>query len=181
MRARLALRDAGVSFRLFEVDLKNRPKELYEASPKGTVPVLVLDDGTIIDESLEIVRWALGLTEAQERWLVECDGDFKFNLDRYKYSNRYPGADATSYRDAAKPFLEKLNKELESSEFLFSSKPSTLDWSLGPFIRQFRIADPDWFDAQSWKHLHRWVGWFLNSSELSSVMVKVPPGLQPRC
>jgi len=185
MRARLALSVSGPPCVLREVDLKNRPPELYQASSKGTVPVLVIDDGDVIEESLEIMRWSLRRKDP-ENWLApfekyaeeaaaiiaNCDGYFKFHLDRYKYAQRYENVHPDEHRQQAAQFLEELNQKLTSTSFLFGSNVSMVDMAVLPFVRQFAFADMEWFQAQPWNHLLRWLSEFLDSARFQSIMTK---------
>jgi glutathione S-transferase len=196
IRARLALHLAGlrpgVDLELREVNLKVRPPELLEASPKGTVPVLVLADGRVIDESLEIMRWALQQRDPPEQAAIEAliaenDGPFKHHLDRFKYANRYPGAVAEDHRQAALTILRDWNARLFdhqpdrspiSDGWLLGPEPSLADWALLPFVRQFRLADPSGFEAEpGLETLRPWLGRFLASAELAAVMA---PAWAPR-
>ena len=173
MRARLALRFAGIEVSVQEIELRNRPPELYAVSPKATVPVLVLDDGTVIDESFDIVKWCLPISDEEQSLIAACDGDFKHHLDRYKYATRYPGADELEHRSQGSVFLLRLNTLLENKAYLFDGKSGVAELCLAPFIRQFRIADIDWFDQQPWPELHDWLQRFLASEDFVAIMVKV--------
>ncbi len=185
MRARLALSVSQQSCVLREIDLKNRPDQLYEASPKGTVPVLVFPGGEVLEESLEIMHWALGQQDP-ESWLApfeatadearslleECDGDFKFHLDRYKYAQRYEEVNPENHRSKASSFLHRLNRMLTPNPFLFGLQASMVDMAVAPFVRQFAFADIDWFKAQDWEPLTSWLECFLDSARFRSVMRK---------
>ena len=188
MRARLALAVSGQKVTLREVELKNRPTEIYAVSPKGTVPVLVLDDGTILEESLEIMHWTLGnrdpllwlgTSHAQKKsidlLIQRCDGNFKHNLDRYKYANRYEGVDAEEHRANASDFLFYLQELLLQHKFLLSDQACLADMALAPFVRQFAFADRPWFDAQPWPQLRAWLDAFCASPLFASVMSKYQP------
>ena len=189
MRARMALWIAGIPVELREVKLANKPPELAQASPKATVPVLVLPDGAVIDESLAIMRWALEQNDP-ERWLAgddasildRNDGPFKRALDRYKYPTRYPdeaGGDEDTFRfdhrSHGLAVLEELNTRLADSEELCGSTRTLTDIALFPFIRQFANTDRDWFDAQGLPHLHNWLEAHLASDLFASVMPKFTP------
>ena len=189
MRARLALAVSGVDYELREVSLKNKPAELLAASPKGTVPVLVLSNGEVIDESQDIMRWALGQNDP-DGWLSVSslddmlaliagnDGKFKHALDRYKYPNRYPqesGGDAKAFAlaqrfDAAR-WLAGLDARL-SQGWLLGSQPSLADMATAPFVRQFAHTDAAWFAAQPWPQLQAWLARFEASALFESVMAK---------
>ena len=192
MRARLALAVSGVDYELREVSLKNKPAELLAASPKGTVPVLVLSNGEVIDESQDIMRWALGQNDP-DGWLSVSslddmlaliagnDGKFKHALDRYKYPNRYPqesGGDAKAFAlaqrfDAAR-WLAGLDARL-SQGWLLGSQPSLADMATAPFVRQFAHTDAAWFAAQPWPQLQAWLARFEASALFESVMAKHEP------
>jgi glutathione S-transferase len=158
MRARLALAVSAQAVELREVSLKAKPPELLEASPKGTVPVLVLPDGTVIEESLTIMRWALeqadpldwlqGDPADSEALIAENDGPFKHHLDRFKYPDRYPGETSAPHRRAALAILECWNQRLAGGGWLLGARASLADWALLPFVRQFRLADPEGFAAE---------------------------------
>lgn len=188
MRARLALAVSGVTCELREVVLRNKPQALLQASPKGTVPVLVDLPGTVIDESLDIMLWALRhqdpqawlrhdpVTQAQALSLIaQCDGPFKANLDRYKYPQRFPGADASISRDQAARWLHELNALLVEQGYLVDGRVSLADMAIAPFVRQFAQTDRAWFDAQPWPHLSAWLQAFLDSALFEQVMSRFEP------
>ena len=155
MRARMALWVAGIVVELREVKLAAKPPELITASPKGTVPVLVLPDGTVIDQSMEIMRWALAQSDA-EGWLAgddtaliaANDGPFKHHLDRAKYPGRYDEDGVTDHRAAALALLAPLEARLTGVPWLGGAHRSLTDIALFPFLRQFAAIDPAWFAAQ---------------------------------
>lgn len=181
MRARLALDAAGIALEHREILLKDKPAEMLAASPKGTVPVLVLPDGRVIDESLDVMRWALGQNDPED-WLAAGgamddliatnDGPFKHHLDRYKYAARYEGAVAEDHRAAAATILDGLERRLSNSPQLMGEKMSLADAAIFPFIRQFANTDRDWFDAQDWPHLQCWLEAHLDSARFRRVMTK---------
>lgn len=164
MRARMALLVSGTTCELREVKLRDKPVEMIAASPKGTVPVLVLADGTAIDESIDIMRWALALNDP-EGWLdgddaaliAANDGPFKHHLDRYKYPDRH-NSDPLAHRAEGLAILGKLEARLTSRAFLCSEHRTLTDAAIMPFVRQFAAVDRDWFDAQPLPALHRWLG-----------------------
>ena len=150
MRARIVLRQCNIQCELREVVLREKPESMLTASPKGTVPVLILKDGTVIDESLDIMKWALeqhpGFDETRlikgwraktERLIESNDGEFKHHLDRYKYPNRYGDVDSLHHREQAESFLLELTEYLSESEWLMGETPSLCDAAIGPFVRQF--------------------------------------------
>ena len=183
MRARMALMASGQAVRLREVVLRDKPVEMLEASPKGTVPVLVLEDGTVIDESIDVMKWALEqndpdnwLSADGEALIAEADGPFKKALDRYKYPNRYEneGVDRLEQRAKGREFLAKLDGILETQTYLLGETITKADIAIFPFVRQFANTDRDWFDAQSLPHLQRWLTGHLESDLFLSVMKKYP-------
>ena len=187
MRARLALAVSQQSCELREVLLRDKAPEFLETSPTGTVPTLQTLDGEVIDESLDIMLWALEANDP-EHWLVSdagskadmlaliaaCDGDFKSSLDRYKYATRYEGVDSLAERAKAVVFLLQLNARLKNTPYLFDDKLSLADMAIAPFVRQFANVDREWFDAQDWPHLLRWLNAFLISQRFSGIMQKFP-------
>ena len=191
MRARLAIAASGQGCELREVVLRDKPAELLAASPKGTVPVLVLLDESgavrVIEESLDIMRWALARSDPQH-WLsaqagtledmlaliARCDGDFKHHLDRYKYANRYEGANAVEHREQATTFLRELEARLKASACLFGERPALADIAIAPFVRQFAIADQAWFALQPWPRLRVWLDALLRTEAFERVMRKYP-------
>ncbi|MEP2102754.1 MAG: glutathione S-transferase [Parasphingorhabdus sp.] len=183
MRGRMALLISETPVRLREVVLRDKPEEMIAASPKATVPVLVQDDGTVIDESLAIMHWALDrndpaawLNDAQAGadLITEADSDFKDNLDRYKYPTRYDDVDPMAHRSAGLAFLEKLEKSLAAKGQLLGNQPRLADFAIFPFVRQFANNDRDWFDAQSLPALQKWLAGHLQSDLFVTTMKKYP-------
>lgn len=185
MRARLALAASGQVLEHREVDLKHRPNELRAISPKATVPVLELRGERVIDESLQIMEWALecndphhwlpqgeAQTSESAQLLAVCDGDFKFHLDRYKYAYRYEGADSAEHRAKAEVFLADLDRRLGKSENLLGNALQMTDMAIAPFVRQFCFTDEDWFRSQPWANLLAWLDRFLTSALFAKVMSK---------
>lgn len=176
MRARMALWAAGITVELREVKLADKPPELVEASPKATVPVLVLPDGTVIDESIAVMRWALSQNDP-EGWLAgddaaliaRNDGPFKHHLDRYKYPTRYE-PDGIDHRAEGLAILKDLDARLTDGEQLRGAKRTLADIALFPFIRQFANTDRVWFDAQDLPNLRRWLEGHLASELFAAVM-----------
>ncbi len=187
MRARLALAASRQQVELREVVLKDKPPELLQASAKATVPILVLPDGEVIDESLEIMLWALRRGDP-ERWLApqtgssaemialiaDNDGDFKHHLDRYKYPQRHDGADAQAHRRDAAAFAARLEGRLGAQPWLFGQHAALADMAIGPFVRQFAGVDPAWFAARPWPQLRRWLAAVTGSARFGQVMGKYP-------
>ena len=183
MRARMAIHISGQKCELREVLLRDKPPSMLEYSAKGTVPVLILQDGKIIDESLDVIDWALNLNDPDDwqrskdkektKELIKInDGEFKYHLDRYKYSKRYDNEDPEFHRKKCLKFIELINNELNNSEYIFDDNISYADIVLLPFIRQFRIADIEWFDSLPYDNLKKWLSSFLGSSLLNSIMKK---------
>ena len=183
MRARMALASAGTEVMLREVLLKNKPAELLAASPKATVPVLVLSDGRVIEESLDVMQWALeyrdplGWLEGEaldSDWISECDGDFKQWLDRYKYAERHPEHTAEDYRQKAETFVQTLEDQLSISDWVGGDAANAVDVALFPFIRQFAGVDPSWWQQAPYPNVRQWLENWLNSALFSAIMVKYP-------
>ncbi len=177
MRARLAVQAANSTIELREVVLREKPQVFLDTSPSGTVPCLAQADG-VIDESLDIMRWALEqndphgwLDMPQEgyEWIARCDGPFKHALDRTKYASRYPEEDLVGHRANACTFLSDLDAAL--NPWLFA-RPTLADFAIAPFVRQFAFIDKPWFDAQPWPDLHAWLEAFLATPEFSETMQK---------
>lgn len=186
MRARMALYYADIAVELREVDLKNKPAEMLEASPKGTVPVLVLNDGTVIEESLDIVNWAVDQNDPKgwkdtpddimDRYVHEMADVFIPNLNAYKYPDRYENVKPDISYQVCKKYLEQMNATLvKNSGYLGGHKMSKADIVVFPFIRQFRIVDEDDFDRMALPALHRWFSEFWRSDILNNVMEKYEP------
>lgn len=183
MRARMAMAMAKIPYEKIEVELKNKPDHMLQISPKGTVPVLWLEDTqVVIEESLDIMRWALEQNDP-ECWLSydrelgdalieENDGAFKRALDRYKYPSRYPDEDCSGAKGQALQFLEKLNDLLESRPHLLLDRTSLIDIAIFPFIRQCANVDRGWFDGLALPHLQDWLGYYLDSALFSEIMRK---------
>ena len=195
MRARLALHASGVAVELREVNLRDKPASMLAASPKGSVPVLVLPDGRVIDESWDIMQWALhrhdpdGWLGTDDRHLEaatplvnENDISFKHSLDRYKYPDRYPDQTQNDYREQAEVFLLNLENRLNTSSYLLGNEFSIADAALFPFIRQFAEVDKDWFAQAPYASLQRWLKNILDSRGFAAIMKKHPiwhPGDPP--
>ncbi|MBS4086310.1 glutathione S-transferase [Pseudomonas rustica] len=181
MRARMALRYSGVPVEIVEVSLKAKPAEMLAISPKGTVPVLDAD-GRVIDESLEIMRWALAQNDPQG-WLLDGDSriaelieandqGFKVDLNCYKYAERYPEQPMEVYRAQGAVFLQRLEGLLQDRDYLLADHPSLADIALLPFVRQFAHVDREWFAQTPYPRLQAWLHNFLASDLFTSVMKK---------
>ena len=179
----MAIHISGQKCELREVLLRDKPPSMLEYSPKGTVPVLVLQDGNVIDESLDVIDWALNLNDPDDwqrskdtkktKELIKInDGEFKYHLDRYKYSKRYDNEDPEFHRKKCLKFIESVNNELNNSKYIFDDNIPYADIVLLPFMRQFRIADMEWFDSLPYDNLKKWLSSFLDSSLLNSIMKK---------
>lgn len=181
MRGRMALMIAGQTCEIREVKLSAKPAALVAASEKATVPVLVLPGGTVMEESLDVMRWALAQRDP-ERWLerdapklIEAnDGPFKHHLDRYKYSTRHK-TDRGEHRAAAMPILQRLETRLAGSANLCGDARGFADIAIFPFIRQFAATDRGWFDSQPVPYLRAWLAGHLASPLFVSVMTKLAP------
>lgn len=187
MRARLALSSTSMGVELREVVLRDKPQEMLEASPKATVPVLILQDGTVVDESRDIMELALE-NDDREGWLDfnetqlsqmhalidESDGPFKAALDAYKYASRDDTIDTTKERAIGADFMKKLDVMLKGQAYLFGDKFSFADGAILPFVRQFAHVDRDWFWQQDWTNTTRWLEAFLESDRFKAIMSKYP-------
>ena len=182
MRARMALILASKECELREILLKNKPDEMLEISSKGTVPVMQFAD-KVLDESLDIISWAMespvsnvyiytGTEELLSEELIKLfDSKFKYHLDRYKYSSRY-GADPKNHQDECKIILNDLEDKINPKPWIFGKEVSLLDISILPFIRQCKIANPDWFFAQSFIKVINLLNYFENSDLFTQAMQK---------
>ncbi|CAI8908316.1 hypothetical protein PS893_00797 [Pseudomonas fluorescens] len=185
MRARMALRYSGVAVDIVEVSLKAKPAEMLALSGKGTVPVLSVD-GRVIDESLDIMRWALAQNDPQD-WLLkddpvaaeqiaplieQNDQVFKVHLNRYKYAERYPEQPMEVYRSEGEVFLRRLDQLLEGRDYLLADHPSLADVALMPFVRQFAHVDREWFGQTPYLRLQAWLQRLLESDLFTSIMKK---------
>ncbi len=187
IRARFALKYAGLSCFLREIDLKNKAAELLRISPKGTVPVLQLPDGEIIDESLKIILWALGqndpqgllkLSEEESKKSAEIiefnDRIFVKNIHKYKYSNLYSNESFEENKKIIYNEFYKLESFLVVNKFLVSNKMSIADIAIFPFIRQVAQVDQEEFEKLGYKNLQKWLGYFLSHPLFELIMKKYP-------
>lgn len=193
MRARLAIAAAGLQVQLREIVLRNKPAHLLEISPKGTVPVLMVSEYSVLEQSIDIMYWALEQSDPEQllpsdrvvltRLIQANDGPFKTHLDRYKYPPRYTeehnglsaDAFAAQHRQKGAQYLMDLEHRLTQHDFLLGTTLSMADLALAPFVRQFAHTDLDWFKAQDWPHLWQWLQRFLSSERFARIMHKYPP------
>lgn len=188
MRARMALHYAQVQVEIREISFNNKPLHMLQVSPKGTVPVLVLADELVVDESLEVMRWALAQQDSED-WLfsnnsglqrqafaliAENDGAFKQALDHYKYAVRFPEHPPEFYRTQGEVFLQKLERLLDEKKYLLGQQRSIADVAIFPFVRQFSAVDSAWFGSVQYPALKRWLGDLVASELFLSVMQKHP-------
>ncbi len=188
MRARMALLVAQQPFDAFEIVLRDKPAAMLTLSPKGTVPVLQLPDGRVIDESWDIMAWALQRPGCEPRWgaaqstpnielLRHNDGKFKHHLDRYKYPERFAddGHSREEHRAAAvASLLLPLEARLNQYAYLGGQAPCATDLAIFPFVRQFAAVDAAWFSQGPWPALQAWLSGWLDSPLFVACMVKLP-------
>lgn len=185
IRARLALATTQHPVLLREVKLAEKPQALLHVSPKGTVPVLVTRAGCVLEESLDIMGWALSLLDPTHPWragtsledplLERNDDEFKHWLDRYKYADRYPEHSAEYYRSHAEVFLGSLERRLAYAPWLSGEYGGALDAAIMPFVRQFATVDRQWFEQTPYPALQRWLQRWLRSPLFIGVMDKWDP------
>ena len=197
MRARFAIRASDITVEIREIKLQNKPEEFLKLSPKGTVPVLITNSHEILDESLDIMNWALKKKDSRN-WLAEgnlnqnevenslkiLELEFKQNLDKYKYPTRYKNVDKNFYRDKNLIFLNKLNNLLKTNKALNCSHLSLIDYAIFPFVRQFRNVDEKWFDALNFNFVKDWLYQIIDSEDFLSIMKKYKlwePNQKPIC
>lgn len=181
MRARLAIAVSNSRVELREIKLSAKPEAMLAASPKGTVPVLVLPDGQVIEQSMDIMRNILTRNDP-EGWLERDDpdlialndGPFKHDLDRYKYPERH-GSDALFHRTAAVAFLEELEGRLKTTAYLGGARRGLTDAAIYPFVRQFAAVDQHWFDMCPLPSMKAWLHEALSSPLFATIMVRVAP------
>lgn len=192
MRARIAIKQSGINVELREITLKNKPSHMLTLSPKGTVPVLWVGEGLVIDESFDIMLWALTqndpngwLLNNNELLLNEAlalvemnDNEFKGHLDRYKYSVRFPEDSEENYRAKGETFLTLLENKLMKHDFLMGDHFSLADAAIAPFIRQFAHVDKAWFDQSDYGRVKVWLTNFLESDRFTSIMKKYAPWVE---
>jgi glutathione S-transferase len=179
----MAIAKAGVIVELREIELREKPETMLIVSPKGTVPVLQLENGTVIDQSLDIIFWALRQNDS-EHWLKSSwlqnaeqlirrnDEEFKYFLDRYKYADRYPSYTALYYRQQGELFLTELEIRLNQNQFLCGNHFAFADAAIVPFIRQFAAVNSEWFENSPYPAVKQWLNSFLTSKLFEIVMTK---------
>ena len=184
MRARMALQLAEIKCEIREVRLSNKPEHMLEVSPKGTVPILILEN-VVIDESLDIINWVIRRNnifndnlesdqlDLTEYLINKFDDKFKHHLDRYKYATRYENSDSDFHRTECLKILIDLEAIASESDWIFGEELNKLDISIFPFIRQFRIANPEWFDSLlEISKIKKILNNYLNSEEFKKIMFK---------
>jgi glutathione S-transferase len=185
MRARMALIVSGIAFDAHEISLRDKPEAMLAASPKGTVPVLVLQNGEVFEESLDIMRWAFeqgaqawwaGAQTPSNQVLVALnDGAFKQQLDRYKYPERFVTSEREMQRDQAlRGLLDSLEQRLADQAYLGGATACAADLAIFPFVRQFCAVDAAWFDAQALPATQKWLQAWLQSELFDECMKKLP-------
>ena len=185
MRARMVLLHSKIQYEIREIKLSNKPKEMLAISPKGTVPVLILENGDILDESLDVMLWAIeqgnlrNLFNSGKKEILDLikinDGEFKDAIDRYKYSSLYPEKPMIEYRKMGELFLEKIESYLEKNKFIFGKIISLADLAIFPFIRQFFRVDFYWFYSSLFKNIKEWTLFFEGSENFIDIMRKIKP------
>jgi glutathione S-transferase len=181
MRARLALHYSNIQCVIREVDLKNKPASLITISPKGTVPVLQLPEGRVIEESLDIMHYAVEQHDPEQLSLsynlsaksIISANDTKFVklLHRYKYFDKYPEETQTEYRTQAEElFLIRYETMLQNNQFLLGKK-SLADLAILPFIRQFALVDKDWFFSSKYTNIISWLNGFIKNESFEAIIM----------
>ena len=184
MRARMALVESKIEFDVYEISLRNKPQEMLSISPKGTVPVLRVNE-LVLDESLEIMKWAYKNSKSKQLNVLESDkqttanklieindGKFKDFLDCYKYFERYPNKSKQEHRENCYFFLDILEKRLKDTLFLINDERTFADISIFPFIRQFMNVDKGWFDESEYIKIKKWLTLLVESDLFEKIMVK---------
>ena len=179
----MALASSGIEVELREVKLSELPDSMLLLSPKATVPVLVLGDGQVIDESLDVIMWSLSQADpehwldidaASNRLILRCDEEFKPLLDCYKYADRHPHLSQLEHRNRAEVFLHELNQLLSLNAYLSDDQCRRIDVAIFPFIRQFAGVDAAWFERSEYSFVRDWLNTMLSSPLFQKVMQKYP-------
>lgn len=187
MRARMALSYAGIQVEIREIALREKPAHMLAVSPKGTVPVLVLASNEVLEQSLDIMNWALQQSDVDE-WIIQDqagqkltadliatnDGAFKQSLDKYKYAIRFPENPPEIYRAQGEEFLQRLEMLLQQNTYLCRNTISKADVAIFPFVRQFSMVDENWFESADYPSLKAWLNGLFNSQLFLGVMQKYP-------
>jgi len=188
MRARMAIFKSSQTVLLRDLVLSNKPEEMMQASPKGTVPVLVLDNGTVVEESLDVMLWALHESDPRDllhsidesilsemlKLINEFDNEFKTHLEQYRCAKRYREDNIEECRVACEHYLQIIEQRLSKHEFLMSDKESLADIALLPFIRQFARVERQWYLQSPYPKVRQWLNNYLQSVMFSKVMAKHP-------
>lgn len=181
MRARMAIAASGIEIEHREILLRDKPASMLAGSPKGTVPVVVLPNGAVIDESLDVMRWALvqndplnWLRSIDDGLIAANDGPFKASLDRYKYPHRYDLTDGHAHRELGLDHLNMLSARLYAQPYLCGQTAGFTDIAIFPFVRQFAATDLDWFTALPIPNLHSWLDSMLAMPFFEQIMEKHP-------
>jgi glutathione S-transferase len=181
MRARVALQLADITVEIREVSLRDKPAHLLQISPKGTVPVMQLADGTVIEQSLDIMLWALkehalqtSIHAGSRALILENDTHFKQALDAYKYPERYPNQTQAQHRAAGELYLQQLEDLLHQHAFLMSDDAGFADIAIFPFVRQFAAVDVAWWQTEPYPKLAAWLTHWVESALFNSIMTKNP-------
>jgi len=194
MRARLGILLAKQAVMIRAIDLRDKPPEMLAVSPKGTVPVLVLDNtenngqATVIDESLDIMLWALNQSDPDNllysdepsqlplmlSLIGRFDNEFKTHLENYKSAKRYHEASKTDHRQQCEAFIAELDQRLSQQKYLMGDKLSLVDYAILPYLRQFARVERQWYTQTPYTHLHNWLKQHLTSQLFSQAMKKYP-------
>lgn len=184
MRARMAIYSADIAVEIREIVLRDKPAHMLQMSPKGTVPVLVLQNGAVIEQSLDIMFWALqqrdpynwldGDSDDTQALISENDTNFKQALDAYKYPERNPQFTQTHYREQGEVFLLKLENLFKQHIYLLKDTASLSDIAIFPFVRQFAAVDSVWFESSNYPKLQNWLNTLIHSEIFKRVMKKQP-------
>ena len=185
IRARMVIEYTGIKTELREILLREKPPEMLYLSPKGTVPILLVPDNFVIDESMGIIRWALAQHDPngwigkqykdQERLIDWNDGEFKYYLDRYKYADRFPLCPKNHYRQKCSDFLTELESRLEQTQYLCGNAMTMTDVAIFPFVRQFAGVDTMWFQSTFGNALITWLKTQIESELFKNIMTKYKP------